>query len=46
MYIQGALDVEGDLDDLDPLANEAVADDLEVGISIQNLTKIYGKVYM
>ena len=42
--IQVIPDLEGDLEELDPLANEAVTDDLEVGISIKNLTKIYGKV--
>ena len=31
-------------DNLDPLANEEVTGDIKVGISIKNLTKIYGQV--
>lgn len=31
-------------DGLDPEVNEEVTGDLEIGISIKNLTKIYGQV--
>ena len=42
--MQDAAATESGGEDLDPLANEAVTDDLEVGISINHLTKIYGRV--
>ena len=32
-------------DDLDSLAIEEVTSDLDVGISIKNLTKVYGQVH-
>ena len=32
-------------EDIDPLANEEVTGDVEVGISIKNLTKIYRQVH-
>ena len=35
---------EGDAEDIDPLAHEVVTGDVEEGISIKHLTKIYGNV--
>ena len=41
---QDAAAIESGNEEVDPLANEAVTEAREVGISIKHLTKIYGHV--